>query len=68
MWLLRALLLPTLATLAALAVSCDTTPPVDMYFDSSVGADFVAPPRDAEADAPDGGADAADPSPSPSGL
>ena len=35
---------------AALALSCDPTPPVDQNFDSSLGADFVAPPIDAGTD------------------
>jgi hypothetical protein len=55
-----------LVVILSLALGCNT-PPVDMYFDSSVGADFVAPPRDADADAADGGADATNASQAPSG-
>ena len=32
---------------AALAAGCDPTLPVDLNFDSSLGADFVPPPADA---------------------
>jgi hypothetical protein len=32
-------------------LGCDPTPPIDENFDSSLGADFKAPPEDAGADA-----------------
>jgi hypothetical protein len=53
MTLLRALLA---IAIAVVVVSCDTTAPVDMYFDSSVGADYVPPPADAAPDAVDAAA------------
>ena len=31
-------------------LGCDQTPPIDVNFDSSVGADFRAPPEDAGTD------------------
>ncbi|HLK91203.1 MAG TPA: hypothetical protein VKZ18_14995 [Polyangia bacterium] len=40
-------------------LACDQTPPVDQNFDSSLGADFQAPPTDAgtpDAPVPDGDA------------
>ena len=40
-----------LVFLVALAgLACDPTPSVDRNFDSSLGADFVAPPADAGSD------------------
>jgi hypothetical protein len=37
-------------------LGCDPTPPIDVNFDSSLGADFKAPPEDAgQQTAPDAG-------------
>jgi hypothetical protein len=40
----------TLGSAAVQFLGCDQTPPVDVNFDSSVGADFRAPPQDAGTD------------------
>jgi hypothetical protein len=40
----------TLGSAAVEFLGCDQTPPIDVNFDSSVGADFRAPPEDAGTD------------------
>ena len=40
----------TLACVAAEFLGCDQMPPIDEHFDSSLGADFRAPPQDAGQD------------------
>lgn len=47
---MRSLRLALVLVITLLALACDPTEYVDQNFDSSLGADFVAPPADAGTD------------------
>jgi hypothetical protein len=55
LWSLR-----LLAVTGPLLAGCGSASPVDMYFGTDAGADFVPPPRDGGDDGADDGADTAD--------
>jgi hypothetical protein len=54
------LLLGALALTGPWLAGCGSATPVDMYFGTDAGADFVAPPREAGADAAADAEDAVD--------